>query len=141
MRRRTYTTHGFGGIKSAAGIPALHAQILPHGADLSPAMPPGEPSARALVAMSVACVAGPDEWPTSPGDENGYRAFIELMPVMLAVLQMAIRIEPDPIAAALWYRNIAIAELGNLTAAQLVSRGRASEVIAFLRSICDGGRD
>lgn len=141
MRRRTYTTYGSGGITPVAGIPALPAQILPFGPDVPMGASAGAPSARVLVAMSVACVAGPDEWPTAADDESGYRVFLACMPAMLAVLRTAVRIEPDPIEAGHWYRSIPIAELDGLTAARLVSQGRADEVIAFLCSICNGGRD
>lgn len=59
---------------------------------------------------------------------------------VLAVLQLAQTIEPDPWRLMHWYRHTAIAELDGLTAEKLVCLGRTDEVMRFLRSICLGAR-
>ena len=56
------------------------------------------------------------------------------MSAALAVLRMAATLDPDPLEAMAWYRNVPIAVLDGLTAAELVNRGRASAVLAFLRA-------
>ena len=59
----------------------------------------------------------------------------------LAVFRAALRVERDPREAAGWYMHTCIAELGDLTAAQLVALGRADDVMRFLEAICSGARD
>lgn len=54
------------------------------------------------------------------------------MSAALAVLQMAAALEPDPVQAMTWYHSVPIAPLGGLTAAALVTQGRAGSVFAFL---------
>jgi hypothetical protein len=56
------------------------------------------------------------------------------MSAALAILKMAAMLEPDPIEAMVWYRNVPIAVLDRLTAAELVAQGRAPAVLAFLRA-------
>lgn len=58
-----------------------------------------------------------------------------------AVLRVATEIEPSPFAVMEWYRRTPISELGNLSAQELVMRGRTETVIGFLRSIRDGRRE
>jgi hypothetical protein len=53
---------------------------------------------------------------------------------------MAMDVEADPVEVAAWYRDTRIAELGDLTAAQLVSLGRANDVIMFLCAVREGRR-
>ncbi|WP_140806201.1 hypothetical protein [Rhodanobacter glycinis] len=97
------------------------------------------PKARA--AMSAACEFEAEHWSISPFDEGGYSTFFEPVPAMLTVLRMAVQVEPHPVEAGFWYQRTRIAELDGLTAAQLVSLGRADDVIRFLLSIRDGARD
>lgn len=59
----------------------------------------------------------------------------------LAVLELARKIEPGVVTAMHWYRNVPITELGDLSAQQLVARGRAESVVAFLKSILRGDRE
>jgi len=59
----------------------------------------------------------------------------------LAVLVAARRIEGDRDKARRWFHDIGIDELDGLTAAELVSRGRSADVLAFLGSIGAGARD
>lgn len=59
----------------------------------------------------------------------------------LAVLELARKIESSAIAAASWYRDVPIRELGNLPARQLVALGEAESVVAFLESVQRGDRD
>lgn len=59
---------------------------------------------------------------------------------MYRVLRLAARLEDDPILLAAWYQTSPIAELDNLTAMELVSRGMATAVMRFLRSIHSGDR-
>lgn len=75
--------------------------------------------------------------------ESRRRGATPLFPTddMLAVCQAALRIECDPREAAGWYLHTRIAELGDLTAAQLVACGRADEVMRFLEDVCSGARD
>jgi hypothetical protein len=51
------------------------------------------------------------------------------------------QIEPDPAETACWYSHTPIAELDDLTPAQLVLVGRFEDVLRFLCSIRDGKRD
>ncbi len=60
---------------------------------------------------------------------------------MLAIWQAAARVEHNPDQAAGWYQHIRIAELDDLTAAQLVARGRAGDVLLFLEAVSSGARD
>ena len=73
-------------------------------------------------------------------DEGSHSAFVDVMPTTLLVLRMAREVEADPVALASWYRDTRIAELGDLTAAQLVSLGRADDVIMFLCAVRNGQR-
>jgi hypothetical protein len=58
----------------------------------------------------------------------------------VAVLELARKIESSTFEAIAWYRNVPIAELGNLTAIKLVAQGDAESVVAFLKSIDRGDR-
>ncbi len=73
-------------------------------------------------------------------DEDSRSAVFDVMPTTLLVLRMAREVETDPVALASWYRDTRIAELGDLTAAQLVSLGRADDVIMFLCAVRNGQR-
>jgi len=88
--------------------------------------------------MSAACEAEAGHRPIPPFD--GVESFVPT-PAMLAVLRMAVQVEPDPVETGCWYRHTCIAELGGFTAAQLVSQGRVGEVVRFLLSVRDGKRD
>lgn len=59
----------------------------------------------------------------------------------LAVFRAALCVERDPREVADWYRHTCIAELGDLTAAQLVALGRVDDVMRFLEAVCSGARD
>jgi hypothetical protein len=59
---------------------------------------------------------------------------------MLAVCRAARRVESDPREAAGWYLHTRIAELDDLTAAQLVACGRTDDVMRFLEAVCSGAR-
>ncbi|WP_109124516.1 hypothetical protein [Dyella sp. C11] len=59
----------------------------------------------------------------------------------LAVLESARKIESSFYDSLAWYREVPIAELGGLTARELVAQGRAEHVIGFLRAIQRGDRD
>lgn len=63
------------------------------------------------------------------------------MAALLAVLESARKIEGSFLAVIAWYRDVAIAELDGCTARELVAKGRAEEVIEFLRAIQQGKRD
>lgn len=92
------------------------------------------------VALAEIRATEPGGWLASPFDEDGYSAFFGVVPTMPVVLRMAMEVEADPVEAASWYRDTRIAELGDLTAAQLVSLGRTDEVIMFLCAVRDGKR-
>jgi hypothetical protein len=96
-------------------------------------------SLRSLAA--TAYLADPSDRLISPVGERSYSTVFGLIPATLAVLRMAAMIEPDPPTMLAWYREIPIAELGSLTAEQLVMLGRAEAVVAFLQSVRDGARD
>ena len=52
----------------------------------------------------------------------------------LAVLRLAAALEPDPVEAMAWYRNVPLAVLDGLTAAELVKEGRVHAVLTFQRA-------
>ncbi len=79
--------------------------------------------------------------PTPPLNEDGDNACSNILLTTLIVLQTAMQVAADPVEVAAWYCDTPIAELDDLTAAQLVSLGRADEVIVFLRTVRDGKRD
>jgi hypothetical protein len=91
--------------------------------------------------LSAAYAADPRDCLIAPVGEHGYSTILSLIPAALAVLRVAVEIEPDPAAVMDWYRRVRISELGNLTAEQLVALGRAEAVIVFLRSVRVGERD
>lgn len=82
----------------------------------------------------------PRDEPIAPLGEHGYTTLTQVIPSAVAVLRVAARIEPDPRCLLDWYRHTHIAEMGHLTAEQLVDMGRAPVVIAFLRAIHAGAR-
>ena len=96
------------------------------------------PSLRSLVA--AAYLADPADRLIAPIGDQAYSTLFQLIPAALAVLRTAATIEPNPINVLEWYRSDPVAELGHLTAEQLVSLGRAEVVIAFLCSISAGWR-
>jgi hypothetical protein len=100
-----------------------------------------EITAKAMAAVSAACELQAEYGSISPFDEDGYSTFSEPDSAMLTVLRVAVQVEPDPVETGLWYQRTRIVELDNLTAAQLVSLGRAEEVVGFLVSVRDGRRD
>ncbi|ULU23764.1 hypothetical protein [Dyella terrae] len=75
-----------------------------------------------------------------PVTEGRYSTVLGLIPTSLAVLRVAAEIEADPAELVEWYLYVTISELGHLTAKQLVSMGRAEDIILFLRSVRDGER-
>lgn len=97
------------------------------------------PSLRSLI--DAAYLVDPADQLIAPIGDSSYSTMFNLIPAALAVLREAANIEPDPLAMKDWYRQAAIAELGYLTAEQLVALGRAAAVISFLRSIRNGTRD
>jgi hypothetical protein len=97
------------------------------------------PSLQSMLA--TAYHVDPSDQLIAPVSDETYSTVFGLIPATLAVLRVAAQIEPDPADVAYWYRQTRIAELGHLTAAELVSLGRAAAVIAFLNSVRDGYRD
>lgn len=91
--------------------------------------------------LHAAYRADPRDRLISPIGEHDYSTLFGRIPTALAVLRVAAEIEADPAVVMHWYRHVRIAELGYLTAAQLVALDRAEAVIAFLRSARDGERD
>lgn len=91
--------------------------------------------------VTAAYLADPSDRLISPVGEHSYSTLFGLIPATLAVLRVAAAVEPDPSALQAWYLHTPIAELGYLTAAQLIELGRAEAVITFLRSVLDGCRD
>lgn len=100
---------------------------------------PTQPSLQAMLVQAYH-VAPSDRLIAPIGDES-YSTVFSLIPAALAVLRVAAEIEPDPAHVIRWYSQTLIAELGYLTAAQLVSIGRAAAVIDFLDAVRDGRRD
>jgi hypothetical protein len=60
---------------------------------------------------------------------------------VIKVLNLAQRVEPNPLLLMMWYQHTSIMELGSLTAERLVDLGRTDEVVQFLQSIQNGGRN
>jgi hypothetical protein len=60
---------------------------------------------------------------------------------VIKVLNLAQRIEPNPLLLMMWYQHTRIMELGSLTAERLVDLGRTDEVVQFLQSIQNGARN
>lgn len=83
-------------------------------------------------------VGDPRDEPIAPLGEHGHSTMVRIIPAALAVPRVAAQIEPETEWVMDWYRRTRIAELGQLTAEQLVAMGRAPVVIAFLQSIRDG---
>lgn len=97
---------------------------------------------RSLRALLVAAYhVDPSDRLIAPVNEESYSTVFSLIPAALAVLRVAAEIEPDPADVMRWYRQTRIAELGYLTAAELVSLGRTQAVIDFLSAVRDGQRD
>lgn len=96
-------------------------------------------SLRAL--LRAACHADPLDRLISPSGEGDCSTLFGRLPAAQAVLRVAAQIEPEPAAVLDWYHQVRIAELGHLTAEQLVSLGHAEAVVAFLCSARDGERD
>jgi hypothetical protein len=90
--------------------------------------------------LGAAYADDPRNEPIAPLGEHGYTTLTRVIPSALAVLRVAARLEAEPERVMDWYRHAHIAELGHLTAEQLVSMGRAPVVIAFLQSIGRGER-
>jgi len=106
---------------------------------VTPARRRAAPSLRSLV--DAAYLADPADRLIAPVGDSNYSTIFNLIPTTLAVLREAAGIEPDPRAMKHWYRHVPIAELGYLTAEQLVALGRTAAVISFLRSVRSGARD
>ena len=99
------------------------------------------PTVRSLHAMvDAAYRADAADQLIAPVGESHYSTLFGLIPADLAVLREAADIEPGPSALKEWYRKVPIAELGHLTAEQLVMLGRTAAVISFIRSVRDGAR-
>ena len=96
------------------------------------------PSLHSLV--DAAYHADPADRLIAPIGDNSYSTLFNLIPATLAVLREAAGVEPDPRSMKHWYRPVPIAELGYLTAEQLVALGRTPAVIAFLRAVRSGAR-
>lgn len=90
--------------------------------------------------LHAAYRADPRDQLISPIGEHDYSTLFGRIPAALAVLRVAAEIEADPLAVMHWYRHVRIAELGHLTAEQLVALDRTEAVITFLRSARDGER-
>ena len=99
----------------------------------------GRGSLRSLV--DAAYMADPADQLIAPVSEHSYSTLFRLIPSTLALLRIVAAIEPDRAQAMRWYHQAPIAELGYLTAEQLVALGRTDAVIAFLRSVQAGARD
>ena len=98
-----------------------------------------KPSLRTM--LLAAYQVDPCDRVIAPVGEDSYSTMFSLIPAALAVLRVAAQIEPDPADVLRWYRQTPIAELGHLTAAELVSLGRSATVIEFLGAVRDGERD
>jgi hypothetical protein len=111
--------------------------------DVMGAIPSTTRSAKpSLQAMLVAAYhVDPSDQLIAPVGAESYSTVFSLIPAALAVLRVAAEIEPDPADVMRWYRQTRIAELGYLTAVELVSLGRTQAVIDFLSSVRDGQRD
>lgn len=154
MKQRIFTACGFNKGDPIAAAPAgvdtvYTARSAGSDARLSWVLQPwtrldasaDKTTVKACIAMSAACEIEAEHRPISPSDKDGCSTLFEPAPAMLTVLRAAVQVEPDPVEAGFWYRRTCIAELGGLTAAQLVSQGRGAEVIGFLLSVRDGKRD
>jgi hypothetical protein len=97
------------------------------------------PSLSSLI--DAAYLADPADQLIAPVGDCSYSTLFHLISAALAVLRIAAGIEPDPPTMMAWYRQTPIAELGHLTAEQLVALGRTDALIAFLQSIREGSRD
>jgi hypothetical protein len=91
--------------------------------------------------MAAAYAADPRDRLIAPVGDGAYSTLFGLIPEALAVLRVAAEIESDPDELLNWYSRSLISELGHLSAKQLVSLGRAVDVINFLRNAQDGVRD
>ena len=94
----------------------------------------------ALRSMLAASRADPRDRLIAPVSDSRYSTMSGMIPTALAVLRVAAEIEPDEAEVVRWYHTTRIAELGYLTAEQLVALGRAPIVIGFLRSVMSGER-
>jgi hypothetical protein len=88
---------------------------------------------RSLV--STAFAADPRDRVIGPVGEHRYSTLFGIIPDVLAVLRSAAEIERDATRLYAWYMEARIAELGDLTAQQLIAMGRADEVIGFLARV------
>jgi hypothetical protein len=110
-------------------FPTCSSRSAPH--------PVVSPEATAVAAARTAdSIGGRD----SSFDGSGANPCFDVTPATSVVLRMAMDVEADPVEVAAWYRDTRIAELGDLTAAQLVSLGRANDVIMFLCAVREGRR-
>lgn len=97
----------------------------------------GDDAAQQVASVSAARLCGSSAWVSMysrnlyPGSALGVRA----------VLKAAMRIEPNSTETTWWYLHTPIAELGGLTAAQLVLDGRVEDILRFLHSVQQGKRD
>lgn len=108
-------------------------------AELKPHKLLTRPSMRSLLASVYA--VDPTDCLISQVSESSYSTLFHLIPVELAVLRAAAKLEPNPALLITWYRETPIAALGQLTAEQLVGMGRAEMVVAFLRRIHSSAGD
>jgi len=67
--------------------------------------------------------------------EHQFSTIFGVIPDALAVLRAAATFEPDQARLLEWFVSERIASLGELSAASLVSIGRATEVLSFLEKV------
>lgn len=91
--------------------------------------------------MSQALHADPADRLICPMGKRGYTTLYGHVSGDLAVLKVAVEIEPCVDEILAWYTSVSIHELGEFTAQTLVAMGRTEAVVDFLTSIRDGGRD
>jgi len=90
---------------------------------------------RSLV--STAFAADPRDRIIGPVGDHRYSTIFGIIPDVLAVLRSAAEIERNATRLYAWYMESRIAELGDLTAQELIAMGRADAVMAFLAKVRD----
>ncbi|WP_232821141.1 hypothetical protein [Dyella sp. C11] len=79
--------------------------------------------------------ADPHDRIICPVANDAYSTIFGIISAEMAVLRIAAEIEPTPWRLLDWYQNDCIAELGGMTAQQLVMLGRTEAIIGFLHRI------
>jgi hypothetical protein len=105
---------------------------------LSPFSKGDEPAQRGI---PIAIATRSFDMAVSDTNQGDFDSHSSSAPEARSVLRAAMQIEADPAETARWYLHTQIAELDNLTPAQLVLVGRFEDVLRFLSSIRDGKRD